>query len=235
MFDDKDLVIGDEFIVIDKVSNTDQSQWLVIGTAKINQITEKYLKDITKADMEGHEVFATPNEMLEKYQAYYGDRVSFDTPVKLIKFVFSPTSPGSVDKAALLESAKIYTDGGSRGNPGKSACAYVICNQSDEVVEDSGFYMGLATNNQAEYLGVQKALERAQELGIDEVKLFSDSQLIVNQLKGVYKVKNVELAPYYQKVKSLSESFKSISFTHIPREMNKLADQLVNDTLDSLE
>jgi ribonuclease HI len=135
----------------------------------------------------------------------------------------------------LLEEAKLYTDGGSRGNPGDSACAFVICEMDDTVVEKSGYYMGMATNNQAEYFGMIKGLERARDLGIDKVSLFSDSQLVVNQMSGFYKVKNQELAPLYQQLKVLAQSFEKVSFTHIPRELNKIADKEVNRILDQHE
>jgi ribonuclease HI len=105
----------------------------------------------------------------------------------------------------------------------------------DTVVEKSGYYMGMATNNQAEYFGMIKGLERARDLGIDKVSLFSDSQLVVNQMSGFYKVKNQELAPLYQQLKVLAQSFEKVSFTHIPRELNKIADKEVNRILDQHE
>ena len=135
----------------------------------------------------------------------------------------------------LLEEAKVFTDGGSRNNPGDSACAYVICKMDDTVVEKGGYYMGIATNNQAEYYGFKKGLERARDLGIEKINLFSDSQLVVNQMKGVYKVKNQELAPLHQEVKDLAESFEKVSFTYVPRELNKIADGEVNRILDEAE
>jgi ribonuclease HI len=132
----------------------------------------------------------------------------------------------------LLEEAKLYTDGGSRGNPGESACAYAICKMDGTVVEKSGFYIGIATNNQAEYYGFKRGLERARELGIDKISLYSDSELVVNQLNGRYKVKNQELAPLYQEVKALVDSFEKITIVRVPRELNKIADTEVNRILD---
>jgi ribonuclease HI len=105
----------------------------------------------------------------------------------------------------------------------------------DNVVEKSGYYMGMATNNQAEYYGMIKGLERARDLGIDKLTLFSDSQLVVNQMNGFYKVKNQELAPLNQQLNELAQSFEKVTFVHIPRELNKIADKEVNRILDHHE
>ena len=135
----------------------------------------------------------------------------------------------------LLEEAKIYTDGGSRGNPGSSASAYVICKMDETVVEKSGTYIGMATNNQAEYFGFLRGLERARDLGINKIHLFSDSQLVVNQMNGVYKIKNQELLPIYQDTKAVADGFERITFNYVPRELNKTADAEVNRILDENE
>lgn len=182
--------------------------------------------------MENHEVFASQEAMLEHYRDYYGPRVTLDTPVKIIQFEFTPSSGDTPSAAMLLDEIKLYTDGGSRGNPGDSACAFVICKMDDTVVEKSGYYMGMATNNQAEYYGMKVGLERARDLGIDRVTLFSDSQLVVNQMNGIYKVKNQELAPLNADVKELAAGFLKIQFIYIPRELNKTADTEVNRILD---
>jgi ribonuclease HI len=232
LFDDKDLSVDDVIKVIDKIKPDDSKTWQVIGTAKVTEIVEKKLGAVTDEDMKGHELYASKDEMLSRYRDRYGERVSMDTPVKIINFDFTPESSDIPSKAMLLEEAKIYTDGGSRGNPGDSACAYVICDLDDFVVEKSGFYLGMATNNQAEYYGFAKGLERARNLGIDKITLFSDSQLVVNQMKGLYKVKNQELAPLHQQVKALADSFEKIEFVYVPRELNKIADGEVNRILD---
>lgn len=235
MYDDKDLSVNDDIKIIDKVDSKQPESWQVIGRAKVTQIIEKKLGDVTKHDMEKHEAFGSQDEMLEHYRGYYGNRVTAGTPVKIIYFDFTPTSGEAPTPAMLLEEAKLYTDGGSRGNPGSSACAYVIRDVNDVVVEKAGFYLGMATNNQAEYYGFQKGLERARELGIDKITLFSDSQLVVNQMNGFYKVKNQELAPIYSDVRQLANSFGKISFVHVPRELNKEADKEVNRILDEQE
>jgi ribonuclease HI len=232
LYDDKDLSVDDVIKVVDKVNPDEPTTWQVIGTAKVTEVTEKKLGSVSDEDMAGHEAFDSKEQMLNTYKTYYGERVTFDTPVKIIHFDFTDSADERPTGAMLLEEAKIYTDGGSRGNPGDSSCAYVICNMDDSVVEKSGFYLGMATNNQAEYYGFAKGLERARNLGIDRITLFSDSQLVVNQMKGLYKVKNQELAPLHQQVKALADSFEKIDFVYVPRELNKIADGEVNRILD---
>jgi ribonuclease HI len=231
LFDDKDISVNDLIKIIDKVDPNNPQSWQVIGEGAVNQIVEMKLQDISPTDMKG-EGFSSQSEMLVVYRNYYGNRVEMDTPVKIIHFEFQPHLGEMPSKAMLLEEAKVYTDGGSRGNPGDSACAFVICKMDDTVVEKSGIYMGMATNNQAEYYGMIKGLERARDLGIDKIALFSDSQLVVNQMNGFYKVKNQELAPLHQQLKELASSFSNVSFTHIPRELNRESDKEVNRILD---
>lgn len=132
----------------------------------------------------------------------------------------------------MLKEAKLYTDGGSRGNPGSSAGAFVICNLDNSVVEKSGFYIGVTTNNQAEYQALLHGLQRCVELGVRKLNVFMDSELIVKQLNGVYKIKNKELKPHYLVIKKLQGKFEEISFNHVPRAVNNEADTEVNRILD---
>jgi ribonuclease HI len=235
LYDDKDLSVDDKIKIIDKIDTEDRDSWRLIGQAKVIQVTEKKLGDVTPEDIAGHEAFDSREDMLATYKDYYGDRVTFDTPVKIIYFEFHPTAGDTATPAMLLEEAKVFTDGGSRGNPGDSACAYAICNMDGSVVEKSGYYMGMATNNQAEYYGFKRGLERARDLGIDKISLYSDSQLVVNQMNGIYKVRNQELAPLHQDVAQLARGFEKISFSYVPRELNKIADKEVNRILDDQE
>lgn len=129
----------------------------------------------------------------------------------------------------------VYSDGGSRGNPGPSAAGFVIMNAREEIVDQGGEYLGITTNNQAEYHGVYLGLEHALSHGAVRVDFRLDSQLVANQLSGVYAIKNRELWPIYERVKELMTKFEKVTFTHIKREFNTLADGLVNKTLDSRE
>lgn len=129
--------------------------------------------------------------------------------------------------------AKLFTDGGSRGNPGPAATGVVLLDMEDNVVKKSSNYLGETTNNQAEYRALLEGLELAESLGVKELYIFMDSELIVKQVQGIYKIKNADLKPHYDRVQSLAGNFQKISFTHVPRAMNKLADEMVNQCLDN--
>lgn len=128
---------------------------------------------------------------------------------------------------------KLYADGGSRGNPGPSASGFVLMDEHDNVIKKSGVYLGITTNNQAEYHSLKFGLEEAYKLNASEVHAYMDSLLVVNQMKGIYKIKNRDLWPLHEAIQALVDRFKKVTFTHVPRELNKLADSEVNDTLDA--
>lgn len=127
---------------------------------------------------------------------------------------------------------RVYSDGGSRGNPGPSAAGFVILDQNENVIDQGGVFLGITTNNQAEYHGVQLGLERALAMGAKIVEFNIDSMLVVNQMNGIYNIKNRELWPIHERIRDLSARFDKVSFTHIPRELNRLADGMVNKILD---
>jgi ribonuclease HI len=140
---------------------------------------------------------------------------------------------GKQAAAGGLNQAKLFTDGGSRGNPGPSAIAFVICKMDDSVVEKAGEYIGETTNNQAEYQALKAGLKRAQELGVKKLIVNLDSELVVKQINGLYKIKNQELLPHYNDVKQLAGQFDQINFQHVPRALNAAADKEVNRILDA--
>lgn len=135
-------------------------------------------------------------------------------------------------KKSTINAAVIYSDGGSRGNPGPSAAGFVIMNERGEVVSEGGAYLGIATNNIAEYQAVYLGLERAQELGVRVVDFRMDSQLVANQMNGLYKIKHPDLAIIHHRIKELAGRFEKVTFSHVRREYNKLADGVVNKILD---
>jgi len=128
---------------------------------------------------------------------------------------------------------KLYGDGGSRGNPGPSAGGFALLDMDDNVLVKSGKYLGITTNNQAEYHSLKGGLEAALAMGARTVHVYMDSMLVVNQMKGIFKVKNRDLWPIHDAIKQLLSQFKHVDFTHVPRELNKLADSIVNETLDA--
>lgn len=144
-----------------------------------------------------------------------------------------PTVPVQLPSAKGVKQVKLYSDGGSRGNPGPSASGYVLLDMEDNILFKSGVYLGITTNNQAEYQSLKFGLEEAKKLGAREVAVHMDSLLVINQMKGIFKVKNRDLWPIHQSIKELAAQFAKVTYTHVPRELNKLADAEVNTTLDA--
>ena len=127
----------------------------------------------------------------------------------------------------------IYTDGASRGNPGDSAYGFAIL-KDDEILYKGNGYLGEKTNNQAEYIALLEGLKKLLELDINKnVIIYMDSQLIVRQIKGVYKIRNKKLKEYYKKIVKLLDKIENWNIKHINREENKVADQLANYAIDS--
>ena len=131
-----------------------------------------------------------------------------------------------------MKKITIYTDGGARGNPGPAGIGVQVLDEKNEVLGELPEYIGEATNNVAEYTALIKGMERLLELKIREVKVFSDSQLVIKQLNGEYHVKDRKLRELFKKVKELEAYFSNISYYHIPRERNSRADSLANMALD---
>lgn len=127
----------------------------------------------------------------------------------------------------------IFTDGGSRGNPGPGALGVVITDESGKVLKEYSHYLGEVTNNQAEYEAVIFALQKAKQLGIKDIELRIDSELIGRQLLGKYKIKDQDLQSLFIKAWNLRLDYEKIDIKIIPREQNKEADRLVNRELDN--
>lgn len=131
-----------------------------------------------------------------------------------------------------MRSATIHVDGAARGNPGPAAIAYVIAEPNHPPVEYAET-IGTATNNVAEYSALIAALERAAEMGLKELTIFSDSELMVKQMAGEYRVKHPDLLPLFEAASSLRKQFAKMSLSHVRREQNKRADELGNIALDA--
>ena len=127
--------------------------------------------------------------------------------------------------------ATLHTDGGARGNPGPSGIGGVLKIEGKEELTFSE-YIGEATNNLAEYKALVKGIELALNETVTELVCYLDSELVVKQLKGQYRVKNAGLKPIFEYVKEMKKKFKSVSFNHVLRAKNKAADKLVNEAID---
>ncbi|OHA67099.1 MAG: hypothetical protein A3C82_02505 [Candidatus Wildermuthbacteria bacterium RIFCSPHIGHO2_02_FULL_47_12] len=133
----------------------------------------------------------------------------------------------------------VHTDGGSRSNPGPAAIGIVISNEKGQKLKEFGEYLGTATNNEAEYTAAITALKKIKSLWGKEnakksgVDMFADSELLVKQMNGEYKIENAKIQPLFLELWNLIIDFKKVRFSAIPRERNKDADRLVNEALDS--
>ena len=128
----------------------------------------------------------------------------------------------------------LHTDGGSRGNPGKSAAGWVIYSPKHEIIIKNSKYLGIKTNNFAEYTAIVEGLKEALENNILYLQLKMDSELAVKQINGLYKVKNAQIKIFIDEIFTLRRKFKRIIFSHVYRENNKDADRMVNECLDNL-
>lgn len=237
MYDDKDISVHDELELLDKVDPKDRSTWRPIGIAKVTQVVEKPLKNITELDTEGHKGYSSVNDILATFRKRHGDHVTLETPIKIIHFSFQPVKKQLeetvVDTTAAITDVILYADGGSRGNPGPSACGFVLYDASKKILQREGIYLGITTNNQAEYLGLKFGLEAAVRHRAKTVQVYLDSMLVVNQMTGRFKVRNRDLWPIHEAIKQLIQKFEQVSFTHVPRELNKEADAAVNEAMDA--
>jgi len=125
-----------------------------------------------------------------------------------------------------MKSIKIYIDGSSKGNPGKMSIGLVAYNENNKIIKEISKTLGIGTNNEAEYLAVIAALKLAKELNADQAEIKSDSQLLICQLKGIYKVKARNILALFNEVNKLREKFSKLTLTWIPREENKKANYL---------
>jgi ribonuclease HI/uncharacterized protein YqfB (UPF0267 family) len=208
----------------------------VFATAEIEQITEKRIKNLNAYDYEGHETYDSQEELINVMNDYYDGVITPESPIKIVKFKLIPQQNKLEKNTTLFDNVtevKLYTDGGSRGNPGPSAAGWTILTMDDDVLKSDGKYLGVTTNNQAEYQAVLLGLQDCFSMGARQVYIYMDSLLVVNQMTGIFKIKNRDLWPINQAIKEKIQQFEKVTFTHVPRELNKLADAEVNKVLDA--
>ena len=148
------------------------------------------------------------------------------------KSLFGEAAPEPKAQAA---SFRANIDGGSRGNPGPAAYGVVIRDGRGEIVAKLKKYIGRATNNVAEYYGLIAAMDYAQSKGIRALRIESDSELLVKQMRGVYKVKSADLQPLFERAQKMSKAFEAFRIDHVYREQNREADALANEAMDEVE
>jgi len=128
--------------------------------------------------------------------------------------------------------ATIYTDGASRGNPGPSGIGYVVIDENGREVKRGGEFIGFATSRMSEYYALKEGCEQAIELGFKTVRFVSDNLMMVNQMNGIYQVKNGDIMPIYEDINKLIDKFEAVAFSHVKREQNTIADGEANKAID---
>ena len=133
---------------------------------------------------------------------------------------------------SVANGATVYTDGSSKGNPGPSGVGYYIVGEDGHVLKQGGEFIGFATSRVAEYYGLKEGAEQALELGLKQVRFVSDNLMLVNQMKGIYQIKNRDLLPIYADIQKLLGQFEAVAFVHVKREQNLEADQEANKAIE---
>lgn len=142
------------------------------------------------------------------------------------------TPAGDSKEREAVNGATVYVDGGSKGNPGPAAIGYVIVGEDGKVLKRGGEFIGFATSRVAEYYALKEGCEQAIELGLKRVRFVGDNLMIMNQMRGIYQVKNKDLLPIYKSIQEYLKNFEAVAFVHVKREMNREADLEANKALE---
>ena len=157
-----------------------------------------------------------------------------ETSMSVLEIEEGKVDSNRISPRDTANSVTINVDGASRGNPGPSGIGYCIHDGSGKIVERKGEFIGFATSRLAEYIAMRKGIERATELGYKSVRFISDSLMVVNQLNGVFHVKNQDVAPVYKDIQQRLNNFDAVSFTHVSRNKNTIADSEANAAIDEI-
>ena len=157
-----------------------------------------------------------------------------ETSISVLEIEEGKVTTGHTSPRDTANAVTINVDGASRGNPGPSGIGYVIHDNTGKIIEKGGEFIGFATSRVAEYYAMRKGIERAIELGFKSVRFISDSLMVVNQLDGIFRIKNQDTIPIYQDIQSQLSNFDAVSFTHVPRSQNSIADSEANIAIDSI-
>ncbi len=157
-----------------------------------------------------------------------------EASMSVLEIEDSGIASGHISPRDTANSVSINVDGASRGNPGPSGIGYCIFNNSGEILEQGGEFIGFATSRVAEYYAMKNGINKAIAHGLKSVRFVSDSLMVVNQLNGIFTPKNPDILPIYADIKKMLESFESVSFTHVPRSQNTVADREANLAIDRI-
>jgi len=171
----------------------------------------KYIKDFTTANVHLNEASVSVFEIIE-----------------------GRVNSSRISSRDTASAASVYVDGASHGNPGPTGIGYRIMSPAGQVIEQGGEFIGFATSRVAEYYAMKNGIERAIRQGLKSARFFSDSLMVVNQLNGIFTIKNPDIIPIYDDIQKLLENFESVSFTHISRSENTVADTEANAAITKI-
>lgn len=157
-----------------------------------------------------------------------------ETSLSVIEIVEEKTVSNHSSMRDTANSVTINVDGASRGNPGPAGIGYVIYDNTGKIIEQGGEFIGFSTSRMAEYYAMRKGVERALELGYKTVKFVSDSLMVVNQLLGIFSIKNQDIIPVFEDINKKITDFEAVSFKHVPRSENVIADREANLAIDNI-
>ena len=157
-----------------------------------------------------------------------------ETSMTVIEIEEGKSAGGNISSRDTANSITINVDGASRGNPGPSGIGYCIHDNNGQIIERGGEFIGFATSRLAEYYAMRKGIERAIELGYRTVRFVSDSLMVVNQLSGIFNVKNQDVRPIFDDIEQKLSQFDAVSFVHVPRSENTIADSEANAAIDKI-
>lgn len=143
-------------------------------------------------------------------------------------------SINKVSPRDTANSATVYVDGASRGNPGPSGVGYVVVSETGEVLKQGGEFIGFATSRVAEYYALEEGMKVAIDMGLKSVRFVTDSLMVANQMNGIFQIKNQDILPIYEDVQKLLDDFEVVAFSHVPRSQNAVADREANLAIDQM-
>jgi ribonuclease HI len=181
----------------------------------------------------------TKPEARGRYTAYKFVKDFANTGIKLnetsamvLELEDGKASSGKVLPRSAANSVTVYVDGSSRGNPGAAGIGYCLVDENGHTIKRGGEFIGFATSRVAEYYALKEGIEQAMELGLKSARFISDNLMVVNQMNGIFKVKNTDIKPIYNDIQEMLKNFTAVSFTHVPRLQNAAADKEANLAID---
>lgn len=206
-----------------------------LATEDSSQLSNLYI--IYELGIEG-DIKPTPRERYTAYKFvkdFANSNVHLnETSMSVIEIEEEKTAPGRISSRDTANSVTINVDGASRGNPGPAGIGYCIHDDKGQIIEKNGEFIGFAASRVAEYCAMRKGVERAIELGYKTCRFISDSLMVVNQLNGVFHIKNQDIIPIYKDIQEKLQQFEAVSFTHVPRSKNAIADAEANAAIDKI-